>query len=311
VTERTMINLPKNLELDKQCTVKHPFSLEGIGVHTGVSQRVNVSPLPAQSGIWFVKKEADNLTYFPALMSHSQPFNLATCVGVNRKNSVKTVEHLLSALYGIGVDNALISVEGDEIPIMDGSALPFVEAILKVGIKTLPANKRILILKDEFYQESHGSSISFVPGSSKTFRVSFEIEFDHPRVGLMDRDFDIDPETYVKEICKARTFGFWKDRIALHKIGLGLGASEENTIILTSKGIRNKEKLRYPDEFVRHKICDALGDLALTGVYLRGNLRLSKSGHALNRQFSKWVFEHAMKKASLISTRPPQVNVLA
>lgn len=301
------MRLSQNTEFwSRQCTIRTPFTLKGVGVHDGKESVVHVSPLPQNTGIWFSKKGPQGKqTYFPALISHSQPFNLATCVGASRKSSVKTVEHLLSALYGVGVDNALIGVEGDEVPILDGSAWPFVKAILKSGIKILPAPKRILILKEEFFLESHGCSVSFVPGSLKTFRVSFEIEFDHPLIRHMDREFELNPEVYIREVCKARTFGFLKDKEALHNIGLALGASEENTVVLSQDGKVNKGRLRYPDEFVRHKICDAIGDLALTGVYLRGNLRFSKSGHSLNRQFSKWVFEHAMKSTSMICTHPP------
>lgn len=290
----------------QQSTLRSSFTLEGIGVHSGTRCSVTLSPLSANTGIWFAKHVNGKIMYFPALMSHSLPHNLATCIGTSRRNSIKTVEHLLSALYGLGVDNALISVTGDEIPILDGSAWPFVEAIQKVGIQPLNASKRILILNEDYYAESHGSSISFVPGRSKTFRISFEIEFAHPLVGRMEQEFELDPDIYAGEISRARTFGFLKDKEALHKIGLALGASEENTIILDTTGMINKDVLRYTDEFVRHKICDAIGDLSLSGVYLRGNLRFSKSGHALNRQFSKWVFDAAMRANTMICTSLPQ-----
>lgn len=275
--------------LQQQSTVLSPFSFEGTGVHGGKPARVSVSPLPANTGLWFELKKSGQSHLFPALAIHVLPFYLATCIGKDTSMHIKTIEHLLSALYGLGVDNALISVVGDEIPIEDGSAWPFVKRLLDVGVHIYKEKKRWVNIGESNFFADRNCTIRFKPSQKKELRIVFQIDYPHPYILKQCFVFDLNPHDYVTEISKARTYGFLRDARLLHTKGLALGAGEENTIILTDKGIANSDPLRFEDEFVRHKILDALGDLALSGVYPQGTIEYVKSGHALNRQLAEWV----------------------
>jgi len=288
--------------LKNQCTVKTPFSVEGIGVHGGKPARVTVSPLPSHSGLWFEVKHRGRVKRFPALAHQIQPFFLATCVGEDAEASIKTVEHLLSGLYGLGVDNALISVVGDEMPIGDGSAWPFVAPLLEVGIHIFDEKKKWVKLKEEKTFHEEGRFIRYTPDRENGLQIIFSISYAHPLISDQTFVFDFNPNAYVREICKARTFGFLKDAQKLFTHGLALGASETNTIILTEKNLVNAEPLRYADEFVRHKICDALGDLALSGVYPHGTIVYEKSGHLLNGELSRWVLNQSQDQQTEVQS---------
>ncbi len=283
------------LHMRFQCTLKSSFTVEGIGVHGGHFCKVRVSPLPVDSGVWVAHRKGGQVVYFPALVTQAVPFELATCIGKNGNSSVKTVEHLLSALYGMGVDNALITVEGDEVPIVDGSAGPYVDEIKRVGIHQYAKSKVFLVLSEPAVFRKKGGYIRYVPNEKPYLRIIFRIAYSHPMVQEQTYDFVFTPQHYEQEIARARTFGFLKDAKALHAQGLAQGSSEENAIILTDDGILNKEPLRYTDEFVRHKVCDAIGDLALCGVVLHGTIEYVRSGHSLNAQLSQWIFSQIQK----------------
>jgi UDP-3-O-[3-hydroxymyristoyl] N-acetylglucosamine deacetylase len=277
--------------IHQQATVKQPFVLEGVGVHGGRPAKVKVSPLEPNSGIWIELKQGKHLHRFPVVAGYVMPYVLATCLGTSPKASVKTVEHLLSALFGLGIDNALITVIGDEIPIMDGSSWPFVQCILGAGIERYVEPKKWMSVSGDRTFTDRQSSIRFTSGKLGSLRIVFHIEYGHPQIKRQSYTFDFLPSAYVTEISKARTYGFLKDAQKLHAMGLALGASEDNTIILTEKGISNVEPLRYGDEFVRHKVLDALGDLAVCGFYPSGTLEYIRSGHGLNGQLAQWLFD--------------------
>ena len=205
----------------------------------------------------------------------------ATVLGDSSGPLVSTAEHVLSALRGIGVDNALVEVDGPEVPIMDGSAVAFVDAIDQVGIEVLDAPRRyIRVLKP--VRVTSGNSVGEIRPYARGFRVEAEIEFAHPLIGQQKYALECRPDTFRSEIARARTFGFMRDVSKLWSAGYALGASLENTLVVTDSRVLNPEGARFPDEFVRHKVLDAIGDLALAGAPLLGAYRSVRGGHKLN-----------------------------
>lgn len=284
-----------------QCTLKSSFSFEGIGVHGGKPSRVTVRPLPVNSGLWFAVKRGRAIEHFPALSDQSMDSPLSTCLG-RAGGRVKTVEHLLSALYGTGIDNALVLVVGDEVPIGDGSSWPFVQGIQKAGVHVYSEPKRVERLETTLMIEEGDRSIRYRPTDGNKLFVRFEVVFRHPLMKSSAFEFVLTPQKYVSEVSRARTFGFLRDAEMLYQRGLALGASQDNTIVLTEDGMLNPPPLRYPDEFVRHKICDALGDLALSGCYLHGTLEFRKSGHVLNRKFADLIYRSRISRGERTHT---------
>jgi UDP-3-O-[3-hydroxymyristoyl] N-acetylglucosamine deacetylase len=205
----------------------------------------------------------------------------ATVLGDQSGPAVSTTEHVLSALHGLGVDDAVVEVDGPEVPIMDGSAEPFVAAIDQAGIVSLPASRRyIQVLKP--VRVVKGESYGELRPHSRGLRVETEIEFDHPLIGKQTFASDVDPDLFRRELARARTFGFMRDVAKLWGAGYALGASFENTVVVAENRILNPEGTRFPDEFVRHKAIDAIGDLALAGAPLLGAYRSVRGGHKLN-----------------------------
>ena len=192
-----------------------------------------------------------------------------------------TAEHVLAALRGLGVDNALVEIDGPEVPIMDGSADPFVAAIDQAGIVSLSAPRRYIQVLKPVRVNSDGAYGELRP-YRHGFRVEAEIEFDHPLIGYQTMEIELDPTTFRREIARARTFGFMRDVAKLWSAGYALGASFENTLVVTDNRVLNPEGVRYPDEFVRHKVLDAVGDLALAGAPLLASYRTIRGGHRLN-----------------------------
>jgi UDP-3-O-[3-hydroxymyristoyl] N-acetylglucosamine deacetylase len=192
---------------------------------------------------------------------------------------LSTVEHLLSALYGSSIDNLYIDIDSLEVPILDGSALPFVRMLQEAGIREQDAERELLVVEAPICLEENGKFISIEPSTS--FRISYEIEFDHPSIGRQSLDLELSPESYAREIALARTFGFFAEVEDLLKKGLIRGGSFENAVVLGDEGVMNGE-LRVPDEFVRHKVLDLIGDISLCGHPLVGHLKAFKAGHSLH-----------------------------
>jgi len=204
---------------------------------------------------------------------------LATTLGMNGTR-VSTVEHLLSALFGTGIDNAIIETDSFEIPIMDGSSLPFVDFLKDAGIKSQGKSKRFVVIKEPVSVSDGEGRAAILPSSE--FRITYEIDFSHPLIGKQSYDMIFSHDTYERNICAARTFGFLQDVEYLQARGLALGGSLNNAIVLDDNKVINKEGLRFPDEFVKHKILDAIGDLSLIGMPIIGHFVAYKSGHRLN-----------------------------
>jgi UDP-3-O-[3-hydroxymyristoyl] N-acetylglucosamine deacetylase len=268
-----------------QTTVAQRVDLMGRGVHGGMPARVSILPAEANSGIQFSRPGRDGapdrvISASPGAVRNT---DFATVIGDGHGALCSTVEHLMAALVGLGVDNAIIEVDGNEIPIFDGSALPFVEAIRQAGIETQFVARRYLkILKPVRVKD--GRSLGELLPYDAGFRIEVEIEFDHCLIGQQRYAATLSPETFERELAPARTFGFMADVAKLWSAGYALGASLENTICLADDRILNPNGLRFPDEFVRHKALDAIGDLALAGMPLLGRYHSVCGGHKLNAQ---------------------------
>jgi len=267
----------------KQTTLADQVVIEGIGVHQGRPARVVLHPAEAGSGIIFHRTNLPNgrERLIEARSSSVRDTQLCTVIGDATGATVATIEHLMSALAGLGIDNVVVEVDGPEMPILDGSSRLFVDAIDQVGVKTLNvARKVVKVLKP--VKVEHGNSIVELLPRDSGFRLDVEIAFDSKVIGRQAYGFELEPRAYRREIASARTFGFMRDVEKLWKAGLALGASLENTIAVGEDAVVNPEGLRYPNEFVRHKLLDAIGDLALAGYAIQGHYKAFCPGHKLN-----------------------------
>lgn len=268
-----------------QTTLAQRVDLMGRGVHGGSLARVSLLPADPDTGIVFSRPSYNGalrrmVSASPAAVRNT---DFATVIGDGNGALCSTVEHLLATLSGLGVDNVIVEVEGGEVPIFDGSATTFVEAIEQAGIATQDATRRYLkILKPVRVKD--GRSLGELLPYDAGFRIEIEIDFDHRLIGRQRYAATLSPETFRRELARARTFGFMCDVAKLWSAGYALGASLENTICLADDRILNPNGLRYPDEFVRHKALDAVGDLALAGLPILGRYRSFCGGHKLNAQ---------------------------
>ena len=262
----------------KQTTIARAFEARGIGLHTNQSARVVVHPAPAYTGYLFRRSDL-NLFEIPATPQSVTHVSYATTI-MKSGVMISTIEHLLSALYGCGIDNALIDVDSLEVPILDGSSREWVERITEVGTAELVAPRNHLRILKRIEVAEKDRTMSIEP--AEEFRIECEIDFHHPLIGTQQYTIALDADRYRQEIAPARTFGFLHELEMLQRNGLARGGSLENAIALTPEGILNPEPLRFPNEFVRHKILDIIGDLALCGLPLLGAVRAVRSGHGLH-----------------------------
>jgi UDP-3-O-[3-hydroxymyristoyl] N-acetylglucosamine deacetylase len=265
----------------RQTTLAREIEVTGTGVHSGAPSSVVLHPAPAETGLKFlVSKRGKIVSEIPADVRAVKNLTLCTVIGDERGTTVSTVEHLLSALRGLSIDNCYIEIDSREVPIMDGSASAFVRAIDEAGIRELVSPRKFIkVLKPVRVQEGNAWG-ELLPHSG--FHLDVEIDFDSPLIGRQRLSLDLNPGSYRNEIANARTFGFMRDVEMLWKSGLALGASLDNTVALGEDRVMNPEGLRYPQEFVRHKTLDAVGDLALAGAPLLGAYRSVRGGHRLN-----------------------------
>ena len=272
--------------MNAQRTLRRSISCAGIGLHSGNKVTLSLKPAPADSGIRFRRSDLGGLEV-PATVEHVGGIKLAT--GLMRDAvKVDTVEHLLAALISVGIDNATIELNSPEVPIMDGSAAPFLYLIHEAGVKRLQAPRKFLKVQRPM-SLSHGDKrIALYP--SDHFKVTYSIAFDHPLLRHQSRTIRITEESFVDEIAPARTFGFLKEVEMMRQQGLALGGSLENAIVIGDTGVLNNA-LRYEDEFVRHKILDVIGDMALVGYPIIGHLVAHRGGHALHTAFAARVLE--------------------
>jgi len=257
-------------------TLKQPVGCTGIGLHSGKPVRLRLVPAPAEHGIRFLR--ADVGVEIPANLAHLSRQDHATTLSRDGV-SVDTVEHLLSALFALGVDDVLVEVDGPEIPILDGSSAPFVILIHEAGLRPHHVARQHLKVMKPVEVVRGGKWARLVP--AEHFEISYDIGFDHPLLRHQAASLRITPRAFAEGVAPARTFGFLREVETLRRHGLALGGSLENAIVIGESGVLNT-KLRFEDEFVRHKILDAIGDLALLGHPLVGRLEASKAGHALH-----------------------------
>ena len=272
--------------MDLQRTLRRQIACVGIGLHSGNRVTLTLKPAPAGFGIRFRRSDLGHGDV-PATVNHLAGIQLAT--GLARDEvSVETVEHLLSALVSLNIDNVLIELDSPEVPIMDGSAAPFVYLIQEAGVRLLQAPRTYLKVTRPIALSRGDKRIALFP--SDHFKVTYSISFDHPLLRHQSRTLRITEETFVDEIAPARTFTFLKDVEMLRQNGLALGGSLENAVVLGETGVLNNA-LRFEDEFVRHKILDAVGDLALVGYPVIGHLVAHRAGHALHTEFAAKILE--------------------
>ena len=248
----------------------------GIGLHSGRPVRLRLRPAPAEHGIRFVR--ADIGVEIPATLHNLGAQDHATTLSRDGV-SIGTVEHLLSALGGLGVDDVRVEVDGPEVPVLDGSAAPFVILLHEAGLRPLAVPRRHIKVREPIEVVRGGKSVRLVPADH--FEISYTIGFDHPLLRHQTLFMRVTPRSYTESVAPARTFGFLREVEMLRKSGLALGGSLENAVVIGETGVLNN-KLRFEDEFVRHKILDAVGDLALLGHPLMGRLEATKAGHALH-----------------------------
>ncbi|OYU49508.1 MAG: UDP-3-O-[3-hydroxymyristoyl] N-acetylglucosamine deacetylase [Rhizobiales bacterium PAR1] len=290
----------------KQTTLADQVVIEGIGVHQGRPARVVLHPAEAGMGIVFHRTNLPNgrERLIEARSSSVRDTQLCTVIGDNTGATVATIEHLMSALAGLGIDNVLVEVDGPEMPILDGSARLFVDAIDQVGLKTLSAPRKVVkVLKP--VKVEHGNSIVELLPRDQGFRLDVEIAFDSKVIGRQAYGFELEAHRYRREIASARTFGFMRDVEKLWKAGLALGASLDNTIAVGEDAVVNPEGLRFPNEFVRHKLLDAIGDLALAGYALQGHYKAFCPGHKLNAMILDALFADRTAYAIVEPMRRP------
>jgi UDP-3-O-acyl N-acetylglucosamine deacetylase len=263
--------------MDPQQTLRHPVSLDGIGLHSGEPVKMTVSPAGADTGVLF---RAGDGTLIPANADHVVDSNSATTVGAFGVR-VRTIEHLMAAAAALGVDNMIVDIDGPEVPAADGSAKPFMDLLRSGGRVTIPAPRRPIVLSAPIRVGTESRWLEVLPADS--LRISYTLDNSHPIIGLQVGTYGITEETFAHELAAARTYGFLRDVPAMRRNGLARGGSLDNAVVVGKRSVLN-DTLRYPDEFVRHKILDLVGDLFLLGRPLRAHVVGRNAGHALNYQ---------------------------
>lgn len=277
----------------RQRTIKEAVQVTGIGLHKGDKVTMTLRPAPAMTGIIFRRIDLTPFADIPVSAKGVGDTMLCTCLSNEDGVTISTIEHLCSALAGLGIDNIIVEIDSDELPIMDGSASPFIFLLQSAGIEELAAPKKFIRIKKAVRVEDGDKWAEMVPFDG--FRVDFEIDFDHPviRQTRQRMRLDFSSDSYVESISRARTFGFMRDLEYMHANNLALGGSMDNAVALDEYRVLNQEGLRCDDEFVKHKILDAVGDLYLAGYSILGELRAYKSGHGLNNKLLVSILENA------------------
>ena len=284
-----------------QTTIHNTVRCKGIGLHSGKQVEIVLRPAAEDTGILFSLHTGSGSSFITPNPDLVVATGLATTLG-NGQDSVSTVEHLLAAVRGMGIDNIHVEVRGNELPIMDGSAGPFVYLLRQAGVRDLSKSRKVLAVTKSINFEQDGKFIRAYPHDG--FAVDYTIDFKHPQIGRQKLSLEITPQIFSEELAKARTFGFLKEVEYLHANGLALGGSLDNAVVLDDYGILNDGGLRYADEFVRHKILDFVGDMAVLEKPLQGRFEVYASGHALNNSFLKYLNANAEDYLEECSLQP-------
>ncbi len=272
-----------------QKTIKNEVTCNSVGLHSGRKITMTIKPAGVDKGIIFCRKDLLNDNTIKAEVTNVSDTVLATTIGLNGTR-VSTVEHLMSAFYGMGIDNACVEIDSFEIPIMDGSALPFICMLKDAGIEVQDKPRQYMVIKKPISVSDEEGEARLMP--SDEFQITYSIDFDHPLVGKQSYHMVFSREGYEEDISEARTFGFLREVEYLQAKGLALGGSLKNAIVLDDEKVINKEGLRVKDEFVKHKILDAIGDLFLLGMPIIGHFWAHKSGHKLNNLLLRKLLSH-------------------
>ena len=265
----------------EQRTLQRAVLVEGVGLHSGSKVSLRLLPAPVNHGLVFARIDLPGRPIVRVCSEFVTDTSLATTLGVGTAR-IATVEHLLAALSGLGIDNLRMEIDGPEVPIMDGSAAPFAARISEAGIRHQGEPKRFLVIKKTVTVTDGDKFATFSP--SRRFRIDCTIDFKHPLISDQQFTLEFSDRSFIREVARARTFGFLRDVDKLRAMGLARGGSLENAVVVDDFSILNPEGLRFPDEFVRHKLLDALGDVALLGHPVIGALTVYKTGHALNQK---------------------------
>lgn len=271
-----------------QQTLRKEVSINGIGLHSGKAIRMDLIPAPAGHGVVFVRTDFEGAQEIPALWDRVVDTQLCTVIANADGASVGTIEHVMSALRGCGIDNVRIEINGAEVPIMDGSAMPFVEIIERVGVQEQAAPRRAIRVLREVSVAYEGKRVSLKPAQGSVF--AGEIEFSHADIGNQKFETKLVNGNFKHDIAQARTFGFLHEVEYMRSVGLALGGSMDNAIVLGADKVLNPEGLRFEDEFIRHKLLDAIGDLYLAGAPIMGQYDGVKAGHAINNEILHALF---------------------
>jgi UDP-3-O-[3-hydroxymyristoyl] N-acetylglucosamine deacetylase len=305
--------MPNSFVVPQQSTIAREIELQGVGVHSGAPVTIVLHPAEADVGHRFmVSKRGRIVAEIPANVDYVKNLTLCTVIGDETGVTVGTVEHLLAALRGLGIDNCYIEIEGKEVPIMDGSSQAFVQAIDDVGTRALSAPRKYIKVLKPIRVDDGDCWGELVPHSG--FHLDIQIDFETKVIGSQRMAWEMSPSVFRNELARARTFGFMSDVEKLWKAGLALGASLDNSVAIGDGKIINPEGLRYPKEFVRHKMLDAVGDLALAGRPILGSYRSVRGGHRLNAHVlqamfadsSAWTLVEAPKAREPFFARTPQ-----
>ena len=265
--------------MDCETTIRRAVEITGIGLHHGAPVTLRIAPAPPATGIVFIRSDLEN-TRIPASWEYVERVSYATSLMHPKGIFISTTEHLLSVLYGMGIDNTFIELDNIELPILDGSGLPFVELLRQAGRRESRRPRRYMRIMEPVSVESNGKRVAILPCDH--FQLTCRNFYDHPLVGEQVLDLEVTPETYASVIAPARTFGFEYELDHMRDMGLIRGASLDNAICFTREGIANQTGLRFPDECCRHKALDLIGDLALIGRPLLGEVVAEKAGHAMH-----------------------------
>jgi len=273
-----------NMTLKKQqTTIKRPVRAAGIGLHSGKKVSIKIKPARAGMGICFIRRDVDPTMIIPAKVAFVTDTSFATTIGASHA-TIGTIEHLMAAFSGLGIDNAIVEIDGPEVPAMDGSAAPFMALLLEAGVKHLNKPRKYMKILERVSIAHEGRSITIEPASS--FSVSFDIAFEHRVISRQHYDLEVNRKNFIEKVGIARTFGFLHEVEFMRSRGLALGGSLDNAVVIDEDSVLNSEGLRFSDEFVRHKILDLIGDLALLGMPVLGRVTAVKSGHAMHHSLA-------------------------
>jgi UDP-3-O-[3-hydroxymyristoyl] N-acetylglucosamine deacetylase len=293
-----------------QNTIQKEIATSGTGLHSGAAINIALKPAPAGHGIVFVRTDLSGNNRIPALWNNVTDTRLCTVIANESGASVGTIEHLMAALRGCAIDNILIELNGPEVPAMDGSSKPFVDMIDKVGLAAQNAPRRAIRILKEITVEEAGKTVTLKP--AEEFIFAGEIDFDHPDIGRQRYEIKLLNGNFRHDLADSRTFGFFHEVEMMRKAGLALGGSLENAIVLDKNKVMNPEGLRHNNEFIRHKLLDAIGDLYLAGAPILGAYEGVKAGHAMNNQVLRQLFAtpDAFEMIELQDVSIPKIRAL-